>query len=339
MKNILCVAVVCIAAATLASAIPALDEPMVGFCFEGPPRRPDVDPMPEMRAMGANWVSLTPFAFMPDAHQPELNFNPERGWWGESDAGVIESTHWAHAAGLNVMLKPHIWLRSQSGDWRGTITMQTQEDWNVWFANYERWILHCADLAEREHIEALVVGHELPMASLNSDCEDDWRRIIASVREHYSGLLLWSAHWEREFADLPFWDALDLIGVSLYSPMSQSASPEDSEIAHSWAMAAERMAELSAEHEMPIVLTEVGYRSSADAAMAPWVWRSDAPTDFDLQARLYDSMFDACMGEPWFGGLFIWKWQVGDRHNRWERDFTPQGKPAMDVIQRHLGGM
>jgi glycosyl hydrolase family 113 len=190
------------------------------------------------------------------------------------------------------------------------------------------------DLAEGEAMDALVVGHELVMAALDPAREESWRRVIASVREHCSGPLLWSAHWESEFEDLPFWDALDLMGVSVYFPVSQSADPTDEELRAVWRSAAERIGQASARHGRAVVFTEIGYRSAADAAIAPWLWRSDAALDLDLQVRLCEAMFDACWDEPWFAGLFIWKWHPrpgagGDL----DASFTPQGKPSLRLIQ------
>jgi hypothetical protein len=306
---------------------------MQGFCFEGPPRRPGEDPMPTISQLGANWVSLTPFAFMPSDSRPELRVVTSGGWWGESDEGIIESAQWARAAGLRVMLKPHIWLHGRGEQWRGTIEMTSEGDWEAWFAAYERWILHYADLAEREGMEALVVGTELVRASIDPRREQSWRRVIASVREHYSGTLLWSAHWESEFERLPFWDALDAIGVGIYFPLSQRPSAPDEEIRAVWRSAAERIGRTAERLQRPVIFTEVGYRSSADAAIAPWLWRSEAALDLDLQRRLYEAMFEACWDQPWFGGLFIWKWRARPgAGGPDDRSFTPQGKPVLGVI-------
>jgi hypothetical protein len=311
-------------------------ERMRGICLEGPPRRPDADPMPEMASLGVNWVSLTPFAHMSSDSSPDLRTSFNAGWWGESDEGLIECARWANAAGMRVMLKPHIWIRSRGSDaWRGTISMASEEAWGSWFDRYEEWMNHYAELAEREQIEALVVGTELIRASLDPRCEPHWRRVIASVRERYSGLVLWSAHWEREFEDLPFWDALDAMGVGVYFPLSQSDVPTDEELRASWRRAVRRIAEVSEEHQLPVIFTEIGYRSVSDAAKAPWLWQSEAPVDNELQRRLYEVMFEECWDQPWFGGLFVWKWYARtDRRGRHETDFTPQGKPALEVIRR-----
>jgi hypothetical protein len=51
-------------------------------------------------------------------------------------------------------------------------------------------------------------------------------------------------------------------------------------------------------------------------------------------------MFASVWDQPWFGGAFIWKWHPdlgapsAPPAGR-ERDFTPQGKPALDVIRSY----
>ena len=101
----------------------------------------------------------------------------------------------------------------------------------------------------------------------------------------------------------------------------------------------------------PVLFTEVGYRSTADAAVEPWLWHSDAPADPALQATCYEAMFETFWNRPWFAGAYIWKWfpeyNPGGRENsswarrmnrRREEGFTPQGKPAEAVLKRWYGG-
>jgi hypothetical protein len=47
-------------------------------------------------------------------------------------------------------------------------------------------------------------------------------------------------------------------------------------------------------------------------------------------------MFEALWTKPWFGGMFVWKWHPVMRPDgRRDRDFTPQGKPALSVIRAY----
>ena len=87
---------------------------------------------------------------------------------------------WARALGIKTLLKPHLWVRH--GAWPGDIAMGTGDAWKAWFASYEAFILHYARLAEANGFEALAVGTEMAKASARTE---DWKRIIARVREVY----------------------------------------------------------------------------------------------------------------------------------------------------------
>jgi hypothetical protein len=86
----------------------------------------------------------------------------------------------------------------------------------------------------------------------------------------------------------------------------------------------------------PVVFTEVGYRSAADAAAEPWKWESSAEADFEAQANSYEALFRTFSGKRWLEGIYIWKWYPAPERSRrpLDRDFTPQGKPAEKVLAK-----
>src|SRR5687768_13183327 len=94
--------------------------------------------------LGANWVSLTDFAFMPAVDRPSLSY----GRSGEKD-GLGQTIRDAHAAGLKVLIKPHIWSRDFGGNkkWHGDIAMTSEADWATWFEQYSGYVLQQAKLA------------------------------------------------------------------------------------------------------------------------------------------------------------------------------------------------
>ena len=280
----------------------------------------------------ATWISQTPFGWQPDPRTPSLSLvTSDRIYWGEQDRGLRETTRLAHEAGLKVVLKPHIWMH---GSWRGEIAMETPADWRTWFTQYRRFILHYARLAEEAGIELFCVGTEL---GRTTGREREWREIIAAVREAYSGSLVYAANWNREFEMVPFWDALDYIGVQAYFPLSRRPSPRLEELKQGWAEPLERLAAVAKRWDRPILLTEVGYRSTRDAAIRPWEWESAAGTDPDLQARCYQALFETVWTQPWCAGVYFWKWfpDLAVVRKGWEdAQFTPQGKPAQAVLAR-----
>lgn len=119
------------------------------------------------------------------------------------------------------MLKPHIWIRGRSdGKWRREIDISTEAEWDGRWASYRRMILRYAQLAQRSGVEALCIGTELRSTVLKRPGE--WRRLIADVRKDYGGELTYSANWNREFEEVPFWEALDYIGIQAYFRLAES---------------------------------------------------------------------------------------------------------------------
>ena len=85
----------------------------------------------------------------------------------------------------------------------------------------------------------------------------------------------------------------------------------------------------------PVILTELGYPSTA----APWVepWREDRsglPVPRD-QARAFTAMLDAIRRSQSISGFIIWKYE-SDPAYKDERGYLPKDKPAEKIITAHL---
>ena len=330
-------------AGTPDSEAPRFTEKHRGVCFVAGPARPADVAFDRLAALNVNWISQTPFGWQQSAETPEVILATSgRVWWGETDEGLAETARRARQRGIRTILKPHVWIRDRSdGRWRGNIDFSTPEAWDRWWSSYRRFILHYAELAESTGMEGLCIGTELRSAVLNRP--EAWRVLIADVREVYGGELTYSANWYREFEEVPFWDALDYIGIQVYFPLADTTAGNLAldELKTAWAPHVGRIEALQQRVGKPVLFTEVGYRSTADAAVEPWVWRSAAPVDDELQATLYEAMFRTFWRQPWFAGTHVWKWFPegstrfeGRRARRRERGFTPQGKPAEAVLAR-----
>lgn len=301
---------------------------MRGVCWEaaGPVEATDLAPL---RDLGVSWISQTPFGWAPSLTSTEVRFSGDRGMWGETDAGLAKTAVAARALGIKTLLKPHLWVRH--GAWQGDIAFSTDAEWAAWFASYEAFIVHYAELAEASGVDALAVGTELAKTSGRTA---DWKKLIARVRGVFHGRLTYCANWNEEIEQVGFWDALDFIGVQAYYPLATTDDPDKLEILAAWAPIAKKLEALGRRTGRPVVFTEVGFKSHAGALKEPWVWDTTGAVDYDLQRDAYAAMFETFWARPWFGGTFVWKWHPTPRSAaRAERDFTPQGKPALAVIK------
>lgn len=325
-----------------------------GVCFVGGPRPVKAETFERLAALGVNWISETPFGWQRQSDNPEVVMATSgRVWWGESDEGLVETARMARAYGIRTMLKPHIWIRGRNGgQWQGEINFPTEPAWQHWWASYRQMILHYARLAQASRMDALCVGTELRSTVLKDPAA--WRKLIADVRKVYGGKVTYAANWYREFEEVPFWEALDYISIQAYFPLADRAdtSVTVASLKAAWAPYVGQIEALQKRVGKPVLFTEVGYRSTADAAAKPWVWHSDAPPDPSLQAMCYEAMFETFWNRPWFAGAYIWKWfpeynpDDSARTDPWasrmrrrrEAGFTPQGKPAEAVLKRWFSG-
>jgi len=98
-------------------------------------------------------------------------------------------------------------------------------------------------------------------------------------------------------------------------------------------------------YNRPILFTEMGYKSTADAAIKPWEW-IEYDTDqkkvlsTETQANCYQAFFDTIWDQEWFAGTHIWQLRSDFKKGRGKSnlDFTPQEKPAEKTIARGFEG-
>ena len=54
-------------------------------------------------------------------------------------------------------------------------------------------------------------------------------------RAVYKGKLTYAANWDGEFEEVAFWDALDVIGVQAYFPLTEERVPSVTKLTQAWA--------------------------------------------------------------------------------------------------------
>lgn len=252
--------------------------------------------------------------------------------------GLPEIVRNAHAAGLKVMLKPHLEMSAHveagGGPWHNTIAMRTEADWREWFEGYGRYLLDYAGQARGAGADMLCVGRELDRTVALR--EADWRRLIARVRDVFPGPLVYSANFDS-YRTVGFWDALDYVGVSAYFPLSASADPSLEDLATGWARALPGLEEVSRRFGRPVLLTEVGYPAARGAAGTPWA-EGGPPADPWLQARCYEATLRAVAARPWIAGAYWWLWEGTTRPPFRDASYSIQGKPASFVLARWFRG-
>jgi glycosyl hydrolase family 113 len=246
-----------------------------------------------------------------------------------TQAAIQQIVSAARARGLRVALKLHVDV--DDGSWRGHIT---PSDPASWFSSYRALVLSWAGLAQSLNAEQLVVGTEL---AETVGREAEWRRAIAEVRAVFEGEVLYAASWD-EASKVPFWDALDLVGVDFYFPVADRADAGRLEMLSGWQPWLDRLERLHRQTHRGILISEIGYRSVDGAGTAPYAFASDASLDLGEQADLYWAALQATADPPWIRGLYWWNWPADGSGGPENMDYTARGKPAAGELAAAWGG-
>lgn len=251
----------------------------------------------QLAADGVNWIAYHPYAAIDRSGRVRGQVDPLPDW-------AVSPIREAHARGLKVMVKPHLAHWGSGFSWRGDIVFEDAASQERFFREYTAWITALA-VATRE-ADAFVVGTELDRTVAH---EAEWRAVIRSVRAVFPGHLTYAANWDT-YPEVPFWDALDAIGVQAYFPLvDHGREPTDAELQAGWDAVLEPLHKLSEATGKPVVFTELGYDTSALAAKEPWASGRGHPA---LQARLLDVALERVAADPMVRGCFLWKWFPGE---------------------------
>jgi hypothetical protein len=314
-----------------------------------------------LASLGVTWVSLHTWDPLQRSLDDPVFADPGRRHGFRDLEALVDS---AHAAGLRVMVKPHLEMRgfpaseedrlvlrgADSKERRALvarieaqlatgehlqhnrIAMRSNREWQRWFESYRGYILAYAREAQQAGADMFCVGRELDSTVVAR--EADWRDVVARVRTEFRGPLTYSANfdtWHR----VAFWDALDFVGVSAYFPLSDRADPGLAELEAGWERALAPLAAAARRWGRAVLLTEAGFPSIPNAARAPWREERVA-ADVWLQARCYEATLRALARQPAVEGAFFWLWERTSDPPFRDASHAIIGKPASFVMMRHF---
>ena len=305
---------------------------MNGLSFVAPPRPFPENPMPKVKAVGANWVAVIPYGYMRKG-EAQVGFGQhDWQWWGETPDGAEATIQLAQENGLNVLLKPQVYIHNS---WTGDVYFSDEEKWKVWEETNEKYILVFAEIAQKYNVPAFCIGTEWKRTV--DKREDYWRSLIAKVRKIYKGKLVYASNWD-EWDSVPFWDALDYIGINAYFPLMNEEVPKVKELKKAWAGIEKKLAAFSKKHQRKIIFTEFGYMSVENCAHQTWVLeknRKKLVYSEKAQANAMEALYATFMPKDYWVGSFLWKWYPNEfAGRRMVKDYTPQGKLSEEVLQK-----
>jgi hypothetical protein len=278
----------------------------------------------ELAKLGVNWVAIHPYgSIRADGTISTRRYeaDPPPDW-------IVRPIREAHARGISILVIPHLAYWGSPWSWRGAIEFPDPACRARFFETYTAWMTAIARAAK--DADGFSIGNETDKLVC---CEKEWRAVIAAVRKETSAKLTYAANFDS-YPTVPFWDALDAVGVQAYFPLSDAKDPTDDDLREGWRRAIDGLRAISVRTGKPVVCTELGYDLSSDAARRPWESgrgrREDEPTARALQERcLRIGLEETAREKDWLRGAFLWKWFVGPARHE---DFRMQAPEIRGVI-------
>lgn len=315
-------------------SVPRVQTKVTGLTMVAPPKPFKDDPIKEIQVVNSGWIALVPYGFTRSGESSVRFGNGQ--WWGETAEGISKCITLAHEDGIKVMIKPQVYMHR---DWVGDMDFDSEAHWKEWEDSYRAYIMTFANIAADQNVEMFCIGTEYKIAAKKR--EQYWRKLIQEVRAIYKGQITYSSNWDG-YESIPFWDALDYIGLSAYFPLSDERTPQVQELITAWEPVKKKLKKLSRREGRPILFTEYGYMSVDKCAWRAWEIENERerlPVNEQAQANALEALYQSLWNESWWAGGFIWKWfPNGMGHEGYfDKDYTPQGKLAQEVVKEWYG--
>ncbi|RPJ28757.1 MAG: hypothetical protein EHM33_03445 [Chloroflexi bacterium] len=311
-----------------------------------------------IQAIGSNWVILTP-SWTYTRNNP-LVFSEQPGkdpFWSDTVTSVTQ----ARALNLNVALFPQPHFATNAVDfWKAA--PRDAAWWNSWFDHYRAFAVHYADLASLSGAQAVVVGGDwitpsLPAGTLAdgtpsgapADAEARWKNIIAEVRQHFRGNVIFALPYDTGVVIAPVNILKDADAVYLlwFAKLSAQATPNKGEmLAEAGQLLDNNISPIQVQVNKPFIIG-LSYPSSTYSATGcipngsggclywtalsrPNADLGSVSLDLQQQVDIYDAIFNAVNARSWVSGLVSRGYYAPVALQ--DKSASIHGKPAADLL-------
>lgn len=289
--------------------------------------------MRRLASNGLDWICITVNAWQEYFYSTHIFSHYE---YTQTDDDIRAAIKLAKSLGLKVCLKPMV--NCLDGSWRAKINFPEDKDghgyWAEWFKSYDTFKVYYAHMAEQLGVEMLCTGCEMEGMDRQAD---HCRKMIDKVRQVYSGILMHNVNHGDELSS-KWLDAVDVIGISAYYPVTDGENRGPEVMRSKWADVVQILKKCHEKYDKPIMFAEVGVRNEKGCTQYPWDFqdRPEVPIDEDEQSDFYETAMEATWDIPWFAGYFWWDWKVvipAETEMKHDRDFTVYGKKAEKTLK------
>ncbi|MGE5374244.1 MAG: glycoside hydrolase family 113 [Bacteroidota bacterium] len=311
-----------------------------------------------VQAIGSNWVFLTPTWTYSQSNP--LLFSQAPGhdaFWSDT----VNMVSQAKAINLNTALFPQARFATTADDFWASAPRDAGW-WDNWFNHYRALAVHYADLATQTGAQAVVIGGDwvapaLPAGTLAdgspsgvpADAEARWKNIIAEVRQHFRGTVLFALPYTNTDIAAPVNILTDVDGLYLlwFAKLSDSATPNKADLlTEAGNLLDNNVFPIQQQINKPVIIG-LSYPSSTSSATGcipngnggcyDWTAlnrpQDDISTvnlDLQQQTDIYDAMLNAINGRTWVNGLVSRGYFMPVALQ--DKSASVHGKPAADLL-------
>lgn len=212
---------------------------------------------------------------------------------------------------------------------------KTSDWWQTWFDHYRAFVVNYADLASQSGAQTLILGGDwiepalpdgtlmdgLTPSNVPTNAETRWKSIIAEVRNHFRGTILWALPYDQEYVDTPLGFLSDIDGIYLLwsLKLSDSSNPSKADLTNEAGRLMDtNVSPLASLTGKPIIIS-MAYPSANGAASGcvssgggclhwtqlspPNQNASSVTVNLNLQADIYEAMLTAVNERQWVSGI------------------------------------
>ncbi len=218
----------------------------------------------------------------------------------------------AHAKGLHVFVVPLMGVQEKGG-WAGSIHFSSQAQEQAWFDSYWNTYKPYVVAAAQAGADQMAIATECSWLQQHVSAAL-WNQLIDRVRSVFAGTLTYDMNWDTVNQPMPSWfnnQNISMLGVSAYIPLTDVSQRIDPKaMVALWKEKVKSiLGTISVQVGKPVLISEIGYRDSADALYHSWEQTSNTPVDPAEQAGAYEATLENVLPDQRIAGIFFWGWE------------------------------
>jgi len=317
------------------------------------------DALQNIQAFGANWIFLNPTWTITNNNPIIFSQKPGLDPFLKD---TNESVALTRALNMNAAIFPEPRFSDGASNFWNTAPRDAAW-WDNWFNHYRAFAVHFADIASLSGAQAIVLGGDwigpaLPNGNLDNgsssgvpaDAEARWQTVVAEVRQHYKGLVLFALPYTNADIQPPINLLRDTDGMYLlwFAKISESATAPDkgAMVTEIGRLLDDNVFPIQSQINKPLIMG-VSYPSSTYSATGCLPGQNDTCLDWtalnqpskelgtvqlNLQQQfdIYEAMLNAINNRAWVSGLVTRGYFPPVALK--DKSASVHGKPAADLL-------